>query len=489
MEIDTDTVILLTSSEDGEALSDDKKKKTAEHSDFHGLECLKDIIEARACMRRKKRKKKNKKNCSKNLEFQARNKVRVDAATEEQQSGQAKAVEIKEVIETESVVVPGNAEEMLADLSEVVKTTIVPEAESDTISRHNSHQKIFKQALHKMTITPTLEDTLSPTRKEETKSPNEIVSSPILEVSPLQEKASSKQIIPSTITTFEPLMEAGGLQTTISGRETSKRSRLIFPQIRMRPMAPTPLNAVPSNTTGSSISAQNSSNVQIVVSRNLLAELSSRVKTLNSQLNNESCTSSLVLGSDPFQQQRKIMAAFLNMSLEDIYHANAFDNVERTALTLIQHTSNPLEKSTLEDLISRLAQFKENVPDAITLAEAATVRRTSVLEKTKILDTILDQNQEQLRSLEAEFSKLEEAAAEVDVQIQLLITKKEELLLQRNSVALKLEKTNQEASRALGEWRSLEEENKEANDNCLRANQMLVQFNGVWKQFGKYFGL
>ncbi|KAJ9181241.1 hypothetical protein P3X46_009391 [Hevea brasiliensis] len=455
MEIDTDTVILLTSSEDGEALSDDKKKKTAEHSDFHGLECLKDIIEARACMRRKKRKKKNKKNCSKNLEFQARNKVRVDAATEEQQSGQAKAVEIKEVIETESVVVPGNA----------------------------------KQALHKMTITPTLEDTLSPTRKEETKSPNEIVSSPILEVSPLQEKASSKQIIPSTITTFEPLMEAGGLQTTISGRETSKRSRLIFPQIRMRPMAPTPLNAVPSNTTGSSISAQNSSNVQIVVSRNLLAELSSRVKTLNSQLNNESCTSSLVLGSDPFQQQRKIMAAFLNMSLEDIYHANAFDNVERTALTLIQHTSNPLEKSTLEDLISRLAQFKENVPDAITLAEAATVRRTSVLEKTKILDTILDQNQEQLRSLEAEFSKLEEAAAEVDVQIQLLITKKEELLLQRNSVALKLEKTNQEASRALGEWRSLEEENKEANDNCLRANQMLVQFNGVWKQFGKYFGL
>ncbi|KAF2289568.1 hypothetical protein GH714_037184 [Hevea brasiliensis] len=68
--------------------------------------------------------------------------------------------------------------------------------------------------------------------------------------------------------------------------------------------------------------------------------------------------------------------------------------------------------------------FKENVPDAITLAEAAMVRRTSVLEKTKILDTILDQNQEQLRSLEAEFSKLEEAAAEVDVQIQLLITKK-----------------------------------------------------------------
>ncbi|OAY43059.1 uncharacterized protein LOC110620088 isoform X2 [Manihot esculenta] len=494
MEINTDAVILLTSSEDDEAANDDKEKRIAEHSDIHGFEYLKDIIEARASMRRKKRKKKNKKKCNQNAAFQSQDQVRVDSATEEQQSGQAKAMEIKEVTETESVFPPGNAVsqeitgEMQADVSEAVKTTIVPETKSDSISRQNSRQKIFEQLVHEITI-PTLQVTLSPSRKEEIKSLKEIVSSPILEVSPspLHEKASTIQTTTPIIDASEPLAEAGQPQTMTSNQQASKRRRLTFPKIRPLPVAQTPPNALPSNTTESSISAQKFSNMQML-SKNLLAELSSRAKILNSPLNNE-CTVSVVLGSDILQQQRKVMATFLNMSLEDIYHAEAFDNVERTALGLIQLTSNPLERSNLEDVISLLAQFKEDVPNAVSLAEAARAQRTSLPEKTKILDTKLDQYQEQLGSLEAEFSKLESAAAEIDAQIQLLITKKEELLLQRNSVALNLEKTNQEASRALEEWRSLEKEIKEADDNWVRADQMLVQYNGDWKHFGKNFSL
>lgn len=77
MEINTDAVILLTSSEDDEAANDDKEKRIAEHSDIHGFEYLKDIIEARASMRRKKRKKKNKKKCSQNAAFQSQDQVRV----------------------------------------------------------------------------------------------------------------------------------------------------------------------------------------------------------------------------------------------------------------------------------------------------------------------------------------------------------------------------------------------------------------------------
>lgn len=372
-----------------------------------------------------------------------------------------------------------------------------------------------EQVVHEITI-PTLQVTLSPSRKEEIKSLKEIVSSPILEVSPspLHEKASTIQTTTPIIDASEPLAEAGQPQTMTSNQQASKRRRLTFPKIRPLPVviffllhlleffvnfqdvnfkhfsriqAQTPPNALPSNTTESSISAQKFSNMQML-SKNLLAELSSRAKILNSPLNNE-CTVSVVLGSDILQQQRKVMATFLNMSLEDIYHAEAFDNVERTALGLIQLTSNPLERSNLEDVISLLAQFKENVPNAVSLAEAARAQRTSLPEKTKILDAKLDQYQEQLGSLEAEFSKLESAAAEIDAQIQLLITKKEELLLQRNSVALNLEKMNQEASRALEEWRSLEKEIKEADDNWVRADQMLVQYNGDWKHFGKNFSL
>lgn len=59
------------------------------------------------------------------------------------------------------------------------------------------------------------------------------------------------------------------------------------------------------------------------------------------------------------------------MSLETIYQAKDLDNIERIVLTLIQHTSSLRERTNLEDLMSRLAELRENVPNTMTLIETA----------------------------------------------------------------------------------------------------------------------
>lgn len=55
--------------------------------------------------------------------------------------------------------------------------------------------------------------------------------------------------------------------------------------------------------------------------------------------------------------------------------------------------------------------------------------------------------------------------------------KKEELLDHKNSVASQLEKTNEKVSKDLSEWKNLEEEIKQADDNWYGGKERLAQAN------------
>jgi len=171
------------------------------------------------------------------------------------------------------------------------------------------------------------------------------------------------------------------------------------------------------------MSAQSSSSVHLV-KRNLLAELSSRTSTQRSPSSSQISSSSLAPTPDFLQEQRKTLGDYFDMSLETIYQAKDLDNMERIVLTLIQHTSSLRERTNLEDLMSRLAELRENVPNTMTLIETAQAQRKSLPRKSSDLDASLVQGHKQLSSLDAELSRLSEEEEKLEVEIQRLIAKK-----------------------------------------------------------------
>lgn len=90
----------------------------------------------------------------------------------------------------------------------------------------------------------------------------------------------------------------------------------------------------------------------------------------------------------------------------------------------------------------------------ISLIETAQAQRKSLPRKSSDLDASLVQGHKQLSSNDAEFSRLSEEEEKLEVEIQRLIAKKkEELLDHKNSVASQLEKTNEKVSKDLSEWK------------------------------------
>ncbi|XP_050229345.1 uncharacterized protein LOC126678493 [Mercurialis annua] len=218
-------------------------------------------------------------------------------------------------------------------------------------------------------------------------------------------------------------------------------------------------------------------------SKNLLTEISSRTRTQKSLPSNEIPVLSEATGTDFVCQQKEALGGFLNMSLEAIQQADAFGNIEKIILVLVQHANSLQEKTILEDLASRLAEFQESVPRSTTIAETLRARKTSLAGKTVDLNARLEQRKKELTSLEDKFSRLSEEAAKLHAEIQRLTTQKEEVFSLKQSAAIELQKANEGASRDLEEWRDLEGEIKQSNAERLGAKEKLVLANVRWKHY------
>ncbi|KAF2299935.1 hypothetical protein GH714_006224 [Hevea brasiliensis] len=142
------------------------------------------------------------------------------------------------------------------------------------------------------------------------------------------------------------------------------------------------------------------------------------------------------------QKQKETLEGYFNMPLEAIQQANAYGSIEGIINALIQNSNDLREKTILEDLLSRLAEFKESIPVATTITEAAQARRTSLSGKTTDLDARLAQRQKKLN-----------------------------------------------ATKDLEEWRNLESEIKQANVDWLGAKEKLALANVRWKLFKEDLGL
>ncbi|KAF2299930.1 hypothetical protein GH714_006036 [Hevea brasiliensis] len=134
---------------------------------------------------------------------------------------------------------------------------------------------------------------------------------------------------------------------------------------------------------------------------------------------------------------------------------------------LIKSSSPPpsiaAETKILPKVLSHLAELKESIPVAATIAKTAQAHRTSLSGKTTDLEARLAQREKKLSFLETEFSRLSKEEEKVEAQFQFLITQKEKILANKKYVLADLEKTNDEALKDLEEWRNLESEIKQVN--------------------------
>ncbi|KAJ9189108.1 hypothetical protein P3X46_000439 [Hevea brasiliensis] len=225
------------------------------------------------------------------------------------------------------------------------------------------------------------------------------------------------------------------------------------------------------------------------ISKGLQTELSNRTRTQRSPSSSEISMSNQAPNPEVVQKQKETLEGYFNMPLEAIQQANAYGSIEGIINALIQNSNDLREKTILEDLLSRLAEFKESIPAAATIAEAAQARRTSLSGKTTDLDARLAQRQKKLSFLETEFSRLSKEEEKLEAQIQLLITQKEKIVANKKHVLADLEKNNEDATKDLEEWRNLESEIKQANVDWLGAKEKLALANVRWKLFKEDLGL
>ncbi|EEF39746.1 conserved hypothetical protein [Ricinus communis] len=151
------------------------------------------------------------------------------------------------------------------------------------------------------------------------------------------------------------------------------------------------------------------------------------------QYSSSKISRSSVAPSPEFLQQQKKEVG--HVSLEAIHQAGAFRDIGQTICTLIQHVPNQHERENLEYLtMPRLAEFKEIVPGTITTAETAESQRSSLLEKSRELNANLVQIQKRLSSTEIKLSEISEEEGKLEMEIQELNARKEQLLARKKFV-------------------------------------------------------
>ncbi|CAL1370866.1 unnamed protein product [Linum trigynum] len=192
--------------------------------------------------------------------------------------------------------------------------------------------------------------------------------------------------------------------------------------------------------------------------------------------------------SSLMQQQREKMVGFLAMSLEAISQTKSLDEVENTALQLAEQATNPVEKTVLKDLVSRLAEFKDVIPSSLSTIETSCGVESSVDQVKKDMEARLLHRKRQLSSLEIEVSRLGEEDMKLEAEIQQLSARKAVIVDQRRSTVAELDKANQEAAKELEELMKQCDESRQAVENRMRAKERLAQSNTSWKLFKDNLG-
>ncbi|CAN0905529.1 Ubiquitin C-terminal hydrolase 12 [Linum grandiflorum] len=234
-----------------------------------------------------------------------------------------------------------------------------------------------------------------------------------------------------------------------------------------------------SNRTTSS-SYLSPSSVQLT-SRNLMAELSTMSASPNSSIAGDG--SGVLL-----QKQREKLVGFLDMSLEAVSQSKSLDEVESIIVKILKQTTDSLEKAVLNDLVSRMAEFKELVPSSLSTIETSHDVESSVTQMIKELEVRLVHRKGQLASLEAEIARLEEQGMKLEAEIQQLTARNAKILHHKNATAVELDKANEEASKELEEWKKQHAEKKEAVEKRMTAKDKLAQANASWKLFKENLG-
>ncbi|CAI0402520.1 unnamed protein product [Linum tenue] len=183
----------------------------------------------------------------------------------------------------------------------------------------------------------------------------------------------------------------------------------------------------PANANATASNPISPSSVQST-SRKLIEQLSAMSSSGGSisSPNPDHGTSSLLM-----QQQREKMVGFLAMSLEAISQTKSLDEVENTALQLAEHATDPVEKTVLKDLVSRLAEFKEVIPSSLSTIETSRGVESSVDQVKKDMEARLLHRKRQLSSLEIEVSRLGEEDMKLEAEIQQLSARKAVIVDQR----------------------------------------------------------
>ncbi|CAN1772781.1 hypothetical protein LINPERHAP1_LOCUS12305, partial [Linum perenne] len=207
--------------------------------------------------------------------------------------------------------------------------------------------------------------------------------------------------------------------------------------------------------------------------RNLISEISS--------LTIEQKLSTTTSGSLQ-QQERGKLAAFLEKSVEAISEANAFDEIEGIILKIAEQETDPIKKSALKKILTRVAEFKDSIPEYLTMIETSKSVETSRAHTATELEAKLVDRQNQIRVLESEVSRIWEEETKLESEIKLLIARKEKM-------AAELTETNQEASREIEELKKQVEERNQAGENKMTAKEKLAQSNASWKLFKEYLVL
>ncbi|CAN1772780.1 hypothetical protein LINPERHAP1_LOCUS12305, partial [Linum perenne] len=211
--------------------------------------------------------------------------------------------------------------------------------------------------------------------------------------------------------------------------------------------------------------------------RNLISEISS--------LTIEQKLSTTTSGSLQ-QQERGKLAAFLEKSVEAISEANAFDEIEGIILKIAEQETDPIKKSALKKILTRVAEFKDSIPEYLTMIETSKSVETSRAHTATELEAKLVDRQNQIRVLESEVSRIWEEETKLESEIKLLIARKEKMADERKLKSTELTETNQEASREIEELKKQVEERNQAGENKMTAKEKLAQSNASWKLFKEY---
>ncbi|KAI4308503.1 hypothetical protein L6164_031569 [Bauhinia variegata] len=194
-------------------------------------------------------------------------------------------------------------------------------------------------------------------------------------------------------------------------------------------------------------------------------------------------SSGLILQPEALQVLKTELDAYLNLSLEAIFESNAFDNVERIINSLARGTADVIQRNILEDLASRLKNFKECIPQAVNTKQSSFEFMSNYENLNMELVTKLSDGQGRVTHLESKFSETCEEEYAIEMEIQQLITRKFEILARKNSLASQLDQSSQEVSKSYEEWKALGEELKLSTDQWLKSKEVLAHANASWRVF------